>query len=333
MSVGSDIAPTALVTASVASAASAKSSGSASAIAAGPVSDPTTFDTRALRLRPRAAVLLAVASALGLLAFGWPLVIHVESTADLAHSADAPWIFIALLPLLLGIVVAEIAEGAIDAKAVALLGVLAACGCALRLPGGVIGFEPVFFLLIPAGRVLGRGFGFVLGALTIFASALITGGVGPWLPFQMFGAAWVGFFAGCLPPAKGRRELAVLAAYGVVAGLAYGLLLDFWFWPVTSSGTQFSFVAGDPIAANLQRFWGFYLTTSLGWDIPRAVTTAVLILVVGRPVLNALRRVARRAAFGAPVTFAGPDPSGAPDLSGAQDPAGTTVEGHQSVGR
>ena len=269
-----------------------------------PVGPEPVYDTRALRLRPRAAVLLALASALGLLAFGWPLVIQSHGTENLAHSADAPWIFVALLPLLLGIVVAEIAEGAIDAKAVAVLGVLAACGCALRLPGGVSGFEPVFFLLIPSGRVLGRGFGFVLGALTIFASALITGGVGPWLPFQMFGAAWVGFFAGCLPAARGRCEIVVLAVYGFVAGLAYGMLLDFWFWPVTTTGTQFSFVAGDGLAANLHRFWGFYLTTSLGWDLPRAGTNAVLVLVVGRPVLKALRRVARRAGFGAPVTFA-----------------------------
>jgi len=38
-----------------------------------------------------------------------------------------------------------------------MLGILAACGAALRVPSpGVAGFEPVFFLLIPAGRVLGR---------------------------------------------------------------------------------------------------------------------------------------------------------------------------------
>ena len=78
--------------------------------------------------------------------------------------------------------------------------------CASRVPG-VAGFEPVFFLLIPSGRVFGRGFGFVLGAVTIAASALITGGIGPWLPFQMFGAAWMGFGAGCLPAARGRAEL------------------------------------------------------------------------------------------------------------------------------
>ncbi len=211
--------------------------------------------------------------------------------------------FVALLPLLLAIVLAELADGTLDAKSVAVLGVLAACGCALRLPGGVSGFEPVFFLLIPAGRVLGRGFGFVLGALTLFASALITGGVGPWLPFQMFGAAWVGFFAGCLPPARGRRELVLLAGYGFVAGLAYGLLLDLWFWPYLSAGTQLGPVPGASLGENLHRFVAYHLATAMGWDLVRALTNAVLVLVAGAPVLAALRRAARRAAFGAPVTF------------------------------
>jgi energy-coupling factor transport system substrate-specific component len=142
----------------------------------------------------------------------------------------------------------------------------------------------------------------------MFASALITGGVGPWLPFQMFGAAWVGFFAGCLPPARGRAEIWMLAAYAFVAGLAYGLLLNMWFWPYgASAGSEVSFVPGAGLAENLRRFWGFHLATSLGWDLPRAVINAVLVLVIGGPVLAALRRVARRAAFGAPIEFADAD--------------------------
>jgi energy-coupling factor transport system substrate-specific component len=258
-----------------------------------------------IRLRPGASVLLAVTSALGLVAFLWPFLVRPDGTENLAHASDAPWVFVLLLPLLLAILIAEINEGALDAKAVALLGVLAACGTALRLPGGVAGFEPLFFLLIPSGRALGKGFGFVLGALTLFASALITGGVGPWLPFQMLGAAWVGFFAGCLPKASGRREIVLLAAYGCLAGLLYGFLLNLWFWPFGSSaGTQLEFVYGAPLGENIRRYWGFYLATSLGWDIPRAVGNVMLVWFAGRPVLNALRRASRKAAFGQPVTFA-----------------------------
>jgi energy-coupling factor transport system substrate-specific component len=249
-------------------------------------------------------MLLVLGSLVGVVAFGWPLVFRSHASANLSHAGDAPWIFVALLPLLLAIVLGEIADGSLDAKAVALLGILAACGAALRVPQpGVAGFEPVFFLLIPAGRVLGRGFGFVLGALTLFASALITGGVGPWLPFQMLGAAWMGFGAGCLPRASGRRERWLLAAYTAFASLAYGALLNLWFWPFGAGATTFSYLPGAGGLENLHRFFEFDLTTSLGFDIPRAVTNGVLILVLGGPVLAALRRASRRAVFDPVVHF------------------------------
>ena len=54
---------------------------------------------------------------------------------------------------------------------------------------------------------------------------------------------------------------------------------------------------------NLHSFVLFDLTTSLGFDIPRALTNAALVLLLGRPVLAALRRASRRAAFGAPVVL------------------------------
>lgn len=259
----------------------------------------------ALALRPRASLLLGAASLLGLVAFCWPLLFHAHAGENTAHSADAPWVFVALVPLLLAIVVSEIAEGSLDAKAVALLGILAACGAALRIPSpGIDGFEPLWFLVILSGRVFGRGFGFVLGATVIFVSALVTGGVGPWLPFEMLGGAWMGLVAGCLPEATGWRELVLLAGYAVVACLLYGALLNLWFWPFLAGGTTFGFAPGAGFVDNLHRFVMFDLTTSLGFDIPRAVTNAVLIAVLGRPVLGALRRVAKRAAFDPLVEFA-----------------------------
>ncbi|MDQ6875936.1 MAG: ECF transporter S component [Actinomycetota bacterium] len=257
----------------------------------------------ALRLRPRTALTLALAGAVGTLAFAWPLLIRHGSSV--AHAADAPWLFVLLLVLVLGVVLAEIAEGGMDAKAVALLGVLAAIGAALRpLGAGAAGLETVWFLFVLAGRVLGRGFGFALGALTLFASALLTAGVGPWLPFQMFGAAWVGFGAGCLPRSvRGRWEIAMLAGYGALAALAYGVLLDLSFWPFTVAGSgapsTLAYHPGAPVSDNLGRFVAFHLTTSMGFDLPRAGFTALLVALAARPVLLALRRAARRAAFGA----------------------------------
>jgi energy-coupling factor transport system substrate-specific component len=197
-----------------------------------------------------------------------------------------------------------------DARTVAMLGVLAAAGVALRPLGtGVAGFEPIFFLLVIAGRAYGPGFGFALGATTLFASALVTAGVGPWLPFQMLGAAWVAAGAGLLPRRlTGRAELVVLAGYGMAAGLLYGLLLNLTVWPFllrSETVTAVSFVAGDAVLDNLRRFVVFTLATSLGFDVPRALLTGTLVLVTGRPILRALRRAGRRAAFDAPVAFEG----------------------------
>jgi energy-coupling factor transport system substrate-specific component len=264
-----------------------------------------------LRLRGRSVLALGVVSAVGLVGFGWPLfagTVARSEAAGLPHSTDAPWLFVALLPLLLAVLLAEISDGSLDAKGVAMLGVLAACGAALRpLGSGATGFSAVFFLMVPAGRVLGRGFGFVLGALTLFASALLTAGVGPWLPFQMVAAGWVGFGAGCLPAARGRREIAMLATYAAVAGLLYGLLMNLWFWPFARDYPRaISYLPGASLSTNLIHWLHHDVVTSLGFDIPRAVGNLLFVLLAGKPVLAALRRAARRAAFDAPVVFSEP---------------------------
>jgi energy-coupling factor transport system substrate-specific component len=243
--------------------------------------------------------MLAVVSLIGLAAYFWPFFVEPGAALDNSHGADAPWVFVLLLPLLAAVIVAEMSSGGIDAKAVAMLGMLAAIGAALRALGpGAAGLEPSFIVIVLGGRVFGRGFGFVLGALTLFAGALVTGGVGPWLPFQMIAAGWVGLFAGMLPQIRGRAEVALLATYGMIAGLGYGMLINLWFWPFASYAPELSYVAGDPLSENLHRYVVFWATTSLGWDVPRGILTAVVIVLAGRPLINTLRRTARRAAFG-----------------------------------
>lgn len=258
----------------------------------------------AVRLGRRSIAAIALASLVGIVAFTWPLLAAPHSAA-VAHSSDAPLLFAVVVPLLLLVVLAQLSDGDMDAKAVAMLGVMAAVITALRpLGAGVAGLEPIWAVLILGGRALGPGFGFSLGALSMFSSALVTGGVGPWLPFQMVAAAWVGLGAGLLPRVTGRREVVMLAAYAAVACLAYGFLLNLWFWPFASGlPDAIAYLPGASALHNLLAWLRFSVVTSLGYDLPRAALAVVLILFAGRPVLAVLRRMARRAAFDATATF------------------------------
>ncbi len=242
--------------------------------------------------------------------FCWPLFDRVAPAAE-GHTSDAPLVFVLVLPVLVGIVLAAFTERGMDSKALAMLGVLSAVNAALRpLGAGIAGVETVFFLLVLAGRVFGPGFGFVLGCTSLFASAMLTAGVGPWLPYQMLASAWIGMGAGILPRrVRGKAEIAMLIAYGIVAAYLFGFLMDMWFWPyAVGSGTDISYLPGGSLLTNLQHFFAYTLATSFGWDTGRAVTNSLALVAFGPAVLSTLRRASRRASFGAPVTFAAEGP-------------------------
>ncbi len=246
--------------------------------------------------RQRISWAVVVALVTGTIAFGWPLVLRPESGM---RPEQAPIVFALVLPLVLAVMLSEVVDGRMDARTLAMLGVLAAVGTLLRpLSAGTAGFELVFFLMILAGRVYGAGFGLALGAITLFTSALITTGVGPWLPYQMLAAGFVGLFAGLLPPASGRAEIWLLAGYGMVSAFAYGWVMDFAFWPFgVGNDTGISFDPALGPLQNLHRFVLYNIATSMGWNLGRALTNAVLIVLVGPALLRLLRRSARPAEF------------------------------------
>lgn len=246
----------------------------------------------------RTAVVLALASLVGVVAFAWPLLARPGAT--LGQDGVTPVVLAGVLVVALVVVAVALEEGEMDAKSVAVLGLLAAVGTVLRpLSAGTAGVELVFLTIVLGGRVLGPAFGFALGSTTLVASALVTGGVGPWLPYQMLGASWVGMGAGLLPRrVGGRAEVVMLATYGAVAAVGYGIAMNFSFWPFQiGAGTGLSYVAGDAVGANLHRFWVYSVATSLGWDVGRALTTALGLALLAGPALRALRRTAGRARF------------------------------------
>ena len=259
------------------------------------------------RLGFRSAGLLLITCLLGVVGFGWPFLAGSQPGPSAgSHRQDAVWLISAVTLLVLAMVLAALLDGGTDVKAVALLGVLAAVGAALRpLGAGAAGIEPMFVVLILGGRVLGPVMGFSLGSTAMLASALLTAGVGPWLPFQMLAAAWVAMGAGLLPSrVRGRGEIAMLAGYALLAGFAFGAVMNLWFWPfAVSPDLPFGYRPEAGVGANAHRYLTFYLATSLGWDLPRGLLNAFLVLVAGPRLVAALRRGVQQAAFGVAVTF------------------------------
>ena len=252
-----------------------------------------------LRFSLSAKIGIALTSAVSFVAFTWPLYLP-ENILGYSLTQDKYWIFLALVPISLLLLGLEINKGVLDIKSIALLAVLAAIAAALRQIGaGAVGIEPMWFIIILASRVFGPTFGFALGSIGMTLSALITGGIGPWLPFQIIAASWIGLLAGSLPnKLRGRIEIALLMVVALVSGMTFGFLMDLQMWPwLLGTDTSLSFIPGDSIEANLERFIAFHFLTAMAWDIPRSLLTATLIGITGAPILNALRRTERRAFF------------------------------------
>jgi energy-coupling factor transport system substrate-specific component len=176
----------------------------------------------------------------------------------------------------------------------AYLGVFTALVAVLRPIGlGAIGVEPMWFALILISRAMGARFGFMLAITSMLFSALISGGMGPWLPGQVIAATVIALGVHLVPRNLHIKvEIASLALYGIVAAEFYGFVLDLFYWPLAiGSGTQLSFDSSIALSENVVRFMKYHFFGALAWDIPRAVLTASLIVATGGPILQAIRRV------------------------------------------
>ena len=254
--------------------------------------------TAAVPGRPSVRVrltLLVAANVIGLLAFLWPFALPALAPGLANHQADGPWLLLALCGILTALLLLELGRGGLGPKVIALLGVLGAAMVALRLPGFVAGFSAMFLVVLVGGNAFGSAFGFLLGAVGTFASGLFVGGLGPWLPFQMVAVGWVGAGAGLVPHGRTwATRLLWLAGYGAVAGYLYGAIMNLWSWPFLVDGSEIAWDPQATTAENLRHYLAFYAVTSFWWDTARAVGNVALVVVLGRPVLAALDRAARR---------------------------------------
>jgi energy-coupling factor transport system substrate-specific component len=254
--------------------------------------------------------MIALVSLAGLLLFVWPFL-------GLGLAPEVPALAVTIGAIAaLGLM--EFGARRLDSGRLALLASLAAIDAALRLAlvSGIGGFSPIFFLVLAAGFEFGVSYGFLVGAFSLLVSALVTGGVGPWLPYETFAVGWVGASAGLAGMAvrrirtirsgsapreswrPDRLDLGALVVVAVVTGFAYGALTDIWGWVAFYRGVEsIGWNPGLTPGETMAQFGRYYAITSLGWDAFRAVGDSIAILVLGSPVLMSLGRLRARLGF------------------------------------
>jgi energy-coupling factor transport system substrate-specific component len=265
-----------------------------------------------MKVRLASGLIFILVSLLGVGLFLYPFLapnlVEQQAGGGAARSSELPLMLSLLVGFCLLVLLLEVQSQGIQTRFVALLGVLVAINAALRflevaIPGPA-GFSPIFFLIILGGYVFGGRFGFMMGALTLLVSALITGGVGPWLPSQMITAGWVGMSAPLvrwllrsLRVKSGAMEVVALAIFGAAWGFFYGVVLNLWFWPFMSGSAAQSWQAGMSLGQAVQRYAVFYFATSFAWDLAAVGGNIALLAAFGLPALRVLRRFQRRFAF------------------------------------
>lgn len=239
--------------------------------------------------RTQGFVILA-ASALAAIVFGWPFLFprmfgeflsdgYLAIAAVFALAIAVLWVF---------------DKSVISPRQLAVLAVLATLASATRIAtSGVAGFELVFLIVILSGFAYGAKFGFFVGALTVAMSSLFFGGLGPWTAFQIFAVGWVGAGAGlvALIGLQKKYQIWFLALYAALASYLFGAVMNLWFWPFAVADSTIAYDASAPASQNLSSFLLYTLTTStLGWDSVRAISLAALILLLGGPLVQVMRR-------------------------------------------
>jgi energy-coupling factor transport system substrate-specific component len=163
-----------------------------------------------------------------------------------------------------------------DLTLVATLAGLAAAGRVLFAP--IPGVQPVTVIVAASGVALGPRRGFAVGALAALTSNLFLG-QGPHTPWQMLAWGGCGVAAGL-----SRRSLHnrwAFAAFCLVLGFAFGLVMDLWhwyaFWPHTTAAL------------------GVVLSAGFAFNVAHAAGNVALALVAGPELRRVLERYERRA--------------------------------------
>lgn len=257
-----------------------------------------------LTLGLRSHLALLVLGILGVGWLGWPIWSSFTAPGRDALQAETPFLLAAVMGLLALLATSMWLDAGRRAAVFGPVVLVALADVVVRLvlsPGGS-GIEPVYALPLLAGAALGAPAGFLTGSLAALASSVALGLVDTPLVGQILVWGLWGAAGGLLRALRPSIAWLLAAAACLPLGLLTGLALNITGWTGERDAPTGGFLPGLPPLEALQRLVDYTLATSLAFDMTRAVVNAVLVLIIGLPVLRALR-----AAYGtAPRATAGP---------------------------
>ena len=169
-----------------------------------------------------------------------------------------------------------------QARELVVLAVMCALAVASRVAVPLPNFKPIFAVIMLTGIAFGPQSGFLVGAMSAFASNFFAA-QGPWTPWQMMAYGVAGLVAGVafyktpLP-----RKPLVLAIFGFLAQLTVvGLLLD-----CCTIFTSLTVLKWSSVL--------IILTQGFPVNLSHSICTAVTMLLFSKPLLQILSRIQRK---------------------------------------
>ena len=166
-----------------------------------------------------------------------------------------------------------------QARELVVIAVMCAIAIAARVAIPIPNFKAIFAVIMLSGIAFGPEAGFMVGAISAFASNFFYG-QGPYTPWQMMAYGAGGMLAGfCF--AKGRlpQKPLTMAVFGFLA-------VVLWVGPLLDTSSVFLMLSDIN--------WNSVLLTygaGLSVNISQAACTVLIMLLFGRPLLDKLDRI------------------------------------------
>ncbi|WCC79514.1 hypothetical protein O6R08_08330 [Cutibacterium equinum] len=259
--------------------------------AAAPARHPIGWQTVGATSGGLSRTIAIVQVLLGIIWLTWP--VWGSRTAALQTQAEstAPWLVAAQIGVSTALAVILVRETKSARPLSLVLGSsVIAAGVRAALAPGVSGIEPVFWIPLLVGAVLGAPGGVLAGTLTCLVSSAAIGTLATPLAGQLVVWQLWGLAGSAMVRLRALTTWITGALWCLILGPITGLLLNLMGWAWTQADPGQSFLAGLGPIEEAQRLWAWTRATSLAFDMSRAITNSIVWLIVTPFVTRALRQ-------------------------------------------